>query len=827
MASENGATVKRHNPVESICRKIKTIQMRDQESNPTLQIPKFQSRSYDSPQTSIKKNLEVVLKNRTVKISEKSSAMFSSPFGDSGQAESKYYLPPSFTWNTDLRLSATPSPVTTNKEKDGNLWPLCQARSSSTPLRRKGMHSPFPQTLVSSLKLKNIICEDRKMPSSHSSSSYILDKKSEQDALPSPLQIRLSLNRGGQGMRRVLENKNEMTDVSLICEEDLLDNIFRACDIQRRGKVAVSKIVDYLRHTTNRGTEDSGLDELCNMLDPEKKDISVDLDTYHAIMKEWVEECRNYRYEGTAEETDVENSVFKLQENLIAARMASGMNVTSGSLEALGGDVSKGDLETSDLINCVADLQYHNQKLQEQNHNFKMAMETMEEVSNGLMEEIEELHNQAKHAQQAIAKAKSLKDELEEMKTNLNSSEEKRAHILAQKKQLEKDNLSHINKIATLQEENVKAAQDFDDLKVKVVELSSNIVEFQMQLHEYENLVASKDKDLREKYLHIEELKSVLMEYSSVIETLRIEKAKLENNVQQMQQELISNGLSSPVGYKCKQNMEQMNSLLSELELAQLSPEENVKDQLSAFAKPQSSGNLAQLEPHNTHVPISECKLISSDTSLANITDYLSTISSKQDLKNKEMKTDSEQMPEEESTTGPNAEGYSTCPAPLPSCKMVKFGQNDTRSSSEKETEEEFLRLSLGFTCDLFTLDKRLRLEERSRDLAEENLKKEITNCLKLLESLNPVCEEDNQSQEIIKKLEKSLEFLNQHAARVAWRAEMLGAIHQESRVSKAVEVMIQHVENLKRMYAKEHAELEELKGILQANEWSFALWEI
>lgn len=27
-----------------------------------------------------------------------------------------------------------------------------------------------------------------------------------------------------------------------------------------------------------------------------------------------------------------------------------------------------------------------------------------------------------------------------------------------------------------------------------------------------------------------------------------------------------------------------------------------------------------------------------------------------------------------------------------------------------------------------------MRLEERSRDLAEENLKKEITNCLKLLE---------------------------------------------------------------------------------------------
>uniref|UniRef100_A0A452DT66 Inositol 1,4,5-triphosphate receptor associated 2 n=1 Tax=Capra hircus TaxID=9925 RepID=A0A452DT66_CAPHI len=143
-------------------------------------------------------------------------------------------------------------------------------------------------------------------------------------------------------------------------------------------------------------------------------------------------------------------------------------------------------------------------------------------------------------------------------------------------------------------------------------------------------------------------------------------------------------------------------------------------------------------------------------------------------------------------------------------------------SANEKEVEAEFLRLSLGFKCDWFTLEKRVKLEERSRDLAEENLKKEITNCLKLLESLTSLCEDDSQAQEIIKKLEKSITFLSQCTTRVASRAEMLGAINQESRVSKAVEVMIQHVENLKRMYAKEHAELEELKQVLLQNERSF-----
>ncbi|NXB74216.1 LRMP protein, partial [Donacobius atricapilla] len=59
-----------HNPVDSICRKIKSIQMMDQVSNPTLQIPKFQSRNFDSPQSNTKKNLEEILKGRTCRSRE-------------------------------------------------------------------------------------------------------------------------------------------------------------------------------------------------------------------------------------------------------------------------------------------------------------------------------------------------------------------------------------------------------------------------------------------------------------------------------------------------------------------------------------------------------------------------------------------------------------------------------------------------------------------------------------------------------------------------------------------------------------------------------------
>lgn len=40
----------------------------------------------------------------------------------------------------------------------------------------------------------------------------------------------------------------------------------------------------------------------------------------------------------------------------------------------------------------------------------------------------------------------------------------------------------------------------------------------------------------------------------------------------------------------------------------------------------------------------------------------------------------------------------------------------------------------------------------------------------------------------------------------------------QEARMSRAVEVMVQHVENLKRHHMREHAELEEMKRLIQQN---------
>ncbi|NXU45486.1 LRMP protein, partial [Drymodes brunneopygia] len=341
--------------------------------------------------------------------------------------------------------------------------------------------------------------------------------------------------------------------------------------VSAAGKVAVSQIIDYVRHTTSCGSEDSGLEELCNLLDPEHRDISMDLDTYHTIMAEWIEGRRRKWDDGATEESSasMEDLEFQVPKNISEAKKVR-MDVTAGSLEAFGGDVSKGDMETSDLITCLADLQYNNQRLQEENSKLKVTLEAVDETNTKLLADNDRLHQQLKSIQHSVLRAKSLEEELEEARNSLSLSEEKREQILWQNKQLEKENQSLNIKVTSLQEELIRSSMDTDGLQKKILELSKNAAQLQIQAHIYESTVVNKEASLIQKEQDIKELKLTIVECSSIIEALRAEKNKLLESIQHLQQELISNGLSFQL--LCKFNTpEGMNSLHCELELAQTS----------------------------------------------------------------------------------------------------------------------------------------------------------------------------------------------------------------------------------------------------------------
>uniref|UniRef100_A0A8C0Y8P0 Lymphoid-restricted membrane protein n=1 Tax=Cyprinus carpio carpio TaxID=630221 RepID=A0A8C0Y8P0_CYPCA len=1243
-----GVTPRRHNPVDSICRKLQTIQRRDQEVNSPFQIPKFQSSSYDSPHSGLRLNLEAILKKRTVRTD-----------GDSDCDSSASMLTPTASPGPGSAANTPRAPITPGNATytiTSTLSTLGERRNTATYSRpfRRNCSTPATQTgdnyfnftprysTQTLLERPDTEVKTSKIPAP-GLFSYNLNFSSDISNMDSELTYpalvvkRLSL---GEGSLFPSEPKKEsMAEVSLICEEDLLDTIFQACDTQCRGKVYVSHIVDFLRHTTCRSSEDSGLEELCNMLDPEHKDISIDLDTYHAIMKEWIDDCRN---QGKDSKNDTHQESFKLWDSLSARRSAL-LNMTSGSLEAFGGEASRADLETSDLVFCVADLQLNNQKLQEEVRKLKQAVESMEDTNQKLIEENEDLKAQAKIGQQLLQKEKMLKEEVEEMKLSLTSSEESRAQASAQRKQMERENQSLISKIAALQEENMKVTLEAEDLQKKINDLCDLNADLQVQVHSFDAILADKESIIQEKNKQIDELKVAIVEYSSVTELLRADKNKLESQMQMMQPDMTIPGLSLSVAYRLNQmssgslqtelalaqnpleglehlsssvcfassmdetldrevllllqgptpeqlslefktlisrlkrefkedgitcltafrvltensetqeintdlkiqglevqleqrrsdwtrSLEQLDQYTDSLErellkmasnmrrsrteilhlsvkvqdqenqkqqlreeldqlkapldnreassqtpdhlqqvveeldgaclewdeeyvlsesppLQELGPDqemlqeicceeeelqalkqeeeeevehtETVRDQEKITERTEGEGEATQdsgvgneeiqrdptisqtplpddttdgesqgtlfvgeegmqrpctalkeedrlpectgpEDAHEQAAPLphthSQCAdaSLSSETPREQVTTVKHLISSTEpsSLVSSEMVSSSAGQPEvDDSITGrynfhisalacgfslllyiivnylfrsplfPVAEEEEAMPEAaevistgvnspdksqqkliqfhsdlhsaasadslkdpsekakdmtfdpivsegnLPTVPAAKGSKKDpltprnklkkemssmeaieeqkaqedgepsvatekegdtsvisenasdstkdgknSLSPSDKEIEAEFHRLSLGFKCDIFTLEKRLRLEERSRDLAEENVRKEVNSCKGLLQALIPRCEEDNQSMEIIHRLQKNLEVLIQSMTRVSSRSEMLGAVHQETRVGKTVEVMIQHVENLRRMYTKEHAELLELR---------------
>ncbi|XP_044042071.1 inositol 1,4,5-triphosphate receptor associated 2 isoform X3 [Siniperca chuatsi] len=1287
---------RRHNPVDSICRKLQTIQWRgDREPNSPFQIPKLSSSSYDSPQCGLRHNLEAILKKGALhrdegergkeRVKGKGMGM---PSSAASQRSSLGPSVPLSTPSTPACNPSTPANVTytitstlgERRGADGSdlrqvkTWqrycstPTGQSKDSPYFTFTRGAQSVQPENERPSRSPPL----SRTFTPNHSTLSYNLNFCSAETGnseceLPYPALVvkRLSMGDGGSSMAS--ENRKEnMAEISLICEENLLDTIFHACDTQRRGKVFVSHIVDYLRHTTSRSTEDSGLEELCNMLDPEHKDVSIDLDTYHAVMREWIDDCRNNEEEPA---DDITQDSVKLRDSLSAKRSML-LNMTSGSLEAFGGEASRAEFETSELVYCVADLQMSNQKLQEEVRKLKQVVEGMEDSNQKLAEENEELRNQARVTQQLAQKEKMLKEEVEEMKATLSCTEEGRARASAHSKHVERENQSLIAKIASLQEENFKVTMETDELQRRIAELCDINADLQVQIHSFDAVVSEKQAVILEKSRQINELKSTVEEYSSITELLRADKSKLENQMQMMHPDLAGAGLSLSAAYRLNQSSsgslqtelalaqspleaphgvdhlsttmsfaspldetldrevllmlqgpspehmalefksllnklkrdfrEETNSVLSTVrgllddhaqpggitdtslqtvqaeldarradwalsldQLAQytdsvekelikmasnmrrsrteilhlsvrVQEQENQKrqlcEELEQLKTPQDSreascqtpapeeepgddldwdeefalqdflkNELAERncreqgrrtdrrpektadkltdrgeeedgeerwtvvdtagegEVRDTSTPLSalsgevqrghgaagegqdsaactesepevNCQSLQEEAAVP-LSTHSQADSIKHpeadalpDLSHSENNTDAEShscgpnqnlsnSPEQNktvtlsntpSTAAEMVPPVSTSPGPdetitqhestqptsedtgeeekegevdlsagamsrtkslsqdqsadrsavedsacllpvlveeeesvqdstaevptvaasmegtdqLTSSKVTTFldssspqsgssfthasqsgsgmgsmtsdpcqledsaakkdslplcgknkkelersrsieaikehkiqeDQSETSMATEKESETsmisdtsdtfkedknsllpndkeiemEFQRLALGFKCDMFTLDKRLRLEQRSRDLAEDNVRREVSSCQGLLQALTPLCEDDNQSMEIIQRLQKNLDILIQSMTRVSSRSEMLGAIHQESRIGKAVEVMIQHVENLKRTYTKEHAELLELRETLMQNERSF-----
>ncbi|XP_055093253.2 protein KASH5 isoform X3 [Symphalangus syndactylus] len=314
-------------------------------------------------------------------------------------------------------------------------------------------------------------------------------------------------------------------------EEQILNSTFEACDPQRTGTVAVAQVLAYLEAVTGQGPQDARLQTLANSLDPngEGPKATVDLDTFLVVMRDWIAACQLHGGLELEEETAFEGA-------LTSRQLPSGCPEAEepANLESFGGEDPGRELQaTADLLSSLEDLELSNRRLAGENAKLQRSVETAEEGSARLGEEILALRKQLHSTQQALQFAKAVDEELEDLKTLARSLEEQNRSLLAQARQAEKQQQHLVAEMETLQLENGKLLAERDGVKKRSQELAMEKDTLKRQLFECEHLICQRDTILSERTRHVESLAQTLEEYRVTTQELRLEISRLEEQLSQ------------------------------------------------------------------------------------------------------------------------------------------------------------------------------------------------------------------------------------------------------------------------------------------------------
>ncbi|XP_073081836.1 protein KASH5 isoform X1 [Manis javanica] len=315
-------------------------------------------------------------------------------------------------------------------------------------------------------------------------------------------------------------------------EEQILNSTFEACDPQRTGIVAVTRVLAYLETVTGRGSQDARLQTLACSLDPngEGPQATVDLDTFLVVMRDWIATCQLDGGLELEEEATLEETAQHLPSGFPEAE-------DTANLESFGGEDPRPELPApADLLSSLEDLELSNRRLVGENAKLQRSVETAEEGSARLREEILALRKQLRSTQQALQLAKAMGEELEDLKTLAKSLEERNRSLLAQARQSEKEQQHLVAEMETLQEENGKLLVQQDGVKRRSAELATEKDALKRELYECERLICQRDADLSERTRHAESLAKTLEEYRATSQELRLEISHLEEQLSQTHQ---------------------------------------------------------------------------------------------------------------------------------------------------------------------------------------------------------------------------------------------------------------------------------------------------
>ncbi|XP_022786492.1 lymphoid-restricted membrane protein-like [Stylophora pistillata] len=130
---------------------------------------------------------------------------------------------------------------------------------------------------------------------------------------------------------------------------------------------------------------------------------------------------------------------------------------------------------------------------------------------------------------------------------------------------------------------------------------------------------------------------------------------------------------------------------------------------------------------------------------------------------------------------------------------------------NDKEIEKQFKTLVLAFQTDHDTLNRRLEVQARAREIAESNMNKELQSMSNSLKEFEQLCFTKDM-QDMLSLLKTHLEIIKKSSQRIITQTEQHGCVKQEARMSSGVEVMICHAENLTRHLERVREDLNDLR---------------
>ncbi|XP_039769305.1 protein KASH5 isoform X2 [Ornithorhynchus anatinus] len=293
-------------------------------------------------------------------------------------------------------------------------------------------------------------------------------------------------------------------------EEQVLISTFRACDLEKTGKVPVAQILTYIEAVSGQGAGDDRLQSLANQLDPEQKGASVDFGTFLAITKDWISYCQQDRGPEHAEEAEEGATVST---DLLPSGTLNHSDIAQ--LESYGGeDLRSAFSNEAELRSSIEDLEFNNRRLVGENEKLQRAVEVAEEIGARLGEEISTLEKKLRSSQQALQVAKARDEELEDMKSLAKSLQEENRGLQAQARH-----------------SNGKLLAEHEGVKMRSEVLAAERMALKRQLCEYETLICHRDSILSERTSQTEDLTEAVEQYRATIQELKSEIGHLEEKL--------------------------------------------------------------------------------------------------------------------------------------------------------------------------------------------------------------------------------------------------------------------------------------------------------